>query len=81
VEEGEVDHSGSSTYAAVGLVTDPRVASITYTRPGMADVPASLANGTFVLAAPLIDRHPDARVVVRDAAGTVLETIKPADVP
>jgi hypothetical protein len=80
-EEGEVDHMASSTFAAVGLVTDPRVASITYTRPGMADVPASVGNGTFVLAAPLIDRHPDSRVVVRDAAGTVLETIKPKDVP
>ena len=29
----------------------------------------------------LIDRHPESRVVVRDAAGTVLETIKPKDVP
>jgi hypothetical protein len=78
---GQAEYSGSGSYAAVGLVLDPRVASITYTRPGTADVPASLGNGTFVLAAPLIDRHPDARVVVRDAAGTVLETIKPSDVP
>lgn len=80
-EPGEVDHTSSSAYAAVGLVTDPRVASITYTRPGTADVPAYLGNGAFVLAAPLIDRHPGARVVVRDAAGTVLETIKPKDTP
>ncbi|KJK43841.1 hypothetical protein UK23_31605 [Lentzea aerocolonigenes] len=72
---------GSSGYAAVGLVLDPQVGSITYVRPGMADVPASLGNGTFVLAAPLIDRHPDARVVVRDTSGNVIETIKPADVP
>ncbi|GGU14507.1 hypothetical protein [Lentzea flava] len=76
-EPGEVAHSASSSCAAVGLVTDPRVASITYTRPGMADVPASIGNGTFVLAAPLIDQHPDARVVVRDAGGAILETITP----
>ncbi|WP_086664327.1 hypothetical protein [Lentzea kentuckyensis] len=80
-EPGEVDATASSTFAGVGLITDPRVASITYTRPGMADAPASIANGTFVLVAPLIDRHPESRVVVRDAAGTVLETIKPKDVP
>ncbi|MFD4636661.1 hypothetical protein ACFWN2_05060 [Lentzea sp. NPDC058436] len=80
-EPGEVDALASSTFAAVGLITDERVASITYTRPGLADVPASIGSGTFVLAAPLIDRHPDARVVVRDAAGAVLETIKPRDVP
>jgi hypothetical protein len=67
----------SSTLTAIGLVTDPRVASVTYTRPGAADVAASIANGTFVLAAPLIERHPDARVVVRDAGGVVLETITP----
>jgi len=69
--------SASSRLAAVGLVLDEKVASVTYTRPGAADVPASLANGTFVLVAPLIDRNPDARVVVRDASGAVLETIKP----
>lgn len=69
--------SASSSLAVVGLVLDDKAASITYTRPGMADVPASVANGTFVLAAPLIDHHPDARVVVRDASGTVLETITP----
>ncbi len=69
--------SRSGNLTAVGLVTDPRVASVTYIRPGTADIAASLANGTFVLAAPLIDRHPDARVVVRDAAGVVLETITP----
>jgi hypothetical protein len=71
--------STSSHTAAVGLVLDGRVASITYTRPGAADVPASIGNGTFVLAAPFIDRHQDARVVVRDAGGAVLETIKPRD--
>ncbi|MFD5829569.1 hypothetical protein [Lentzea sp. NPDC060358] len=76
-----VEHDASTTFAGVGLVTDPRVASVTYTRPGTADVPASLSGGTFVLTAPLIDRHPGARVVVRDAAGEVLETIKPKDVP
>lgn len=70
-----VDHGGSGAYAAIGLVTDERVASITYTRPGAQDVQATLADGTFVLAAPLIDRHPGAAVVVRDAAGAVLETI------
>lgn len=80
-DKGEYYEGGSSGYAAVGLVLDPRVASITYTRPGMADVPASIGDGTFVLAAPLIDRHPESRVVVRDAEGTVLETIKPKDVP
>ncbi|USX54198.1 hypothetical protein [Lentzea sp. HUAS12] len=72
-----VEYNGSTSLAAVGLVLDPRVASITYTRPGVADVPASLGGGTFVLAAPLIDQHPDARVVVRDAAGNVLESITP----
>ncbi|MGW6928544.1 hypothetical protein ACWGE0_00685 [Lentzea sp. NPDC054927] len=80
-DKGEYYDGGSTGYAATGLVRDPRVASITYVRPGTADVPAQLANGTFVLVAPLIDRHPDARVVVRDAAGTVLETIKPKNVP
>ncbi|HEX8865019.1 MAG TPA: hypothetical protein VF821_05125, partial [Lentzea sp.] len=80
-DKGEYYDGGSSHYAAAGLVLDPRVASITYTRPGTADVPAMMGNGTFVLAAPLIDRHPDSRVVVRDSAGTVLETIKPKDVP
>jgi hypothetical protein len=80
-EPGEVDSLASSTFAAAGLITDERVASITYTRPGAADVPASIGGGTFVLAAPLIDRHPEARVVVRDATGNVLETIKPGDVP
>lgn len=71
----------SGSMAAVGVVTDPRAASVTYTRPGLADVPASMGNGTFVLAAPLIDHHPDARVVVRDANGVTLETIKPRDTP
>ena len=80
-EPEEVDSVVSSTFAAAGLVTDPRVASITYTRPGTADVPASIGSGTFVLVAPLIDRHPESRVVVRDAAGNVLESIKPRDVP
>ncbi|WP_434444517.1 hypothetical protein [Lentzea sp. E54] len=80
-EEGELESGGSTSSAAVGLVLDPKVASITYVRPGTADVPASMGNGTFVLAAPLIDRHPDARVVVRDAAGNILETITPANVP
>ncbi|MGW6442410.1 hypothetical protein [Lentzea sp. NPDC055074] len=76
-EQGEYYDGGSTTAAAVGLVLDPRVASITYTSPGAADVPATIGNGTFVLAAKLLDRHPEARVVVRDAAGTVLETITP----
>ncbi|HEX7308706.1 hypothetical protein [Lentzea sp.] len=76
-----VEYEAGTTFAAAGLLTDPRVASVTYTRPGAADVPASIADGTFVLAAPLIDRHPAARVVVRDVAGKVLETIKPKDVP
>jgi hypothetical protein len=76
-EQGEYYDGGSTSAAAIGLVLDPRVASITYTSPGAADVPATLGNGTFVLAARLLDRHPEARVVVRDAAGTVLETITP----
>lgn len=74
-EEGEVDHISSDASAAVGLVLDPRVASITYTRPGQADVAATISNGTFVLPAPMLGRPADARVVVRDAAGAVLETI------
>lgn len=76
-EQGEYYDGGSTSAAAIGLVLDPRVASITYTSPGAADVPATLGNGTFVLAAKLLDRHPEARVVVRDAAGNVLETITP----
>lgn len=76
-----VEHGSSNTFAAVGLVLSHPVGSITYTRPGAADVPATLADGTFVLAAPLIDRHPDASVVVRDRTGAVVETIKPKDVP
>ncbi|MDX8055408.1 hypothetical protein SK571_39050 [Lentzea sp. BCCO 10_0798] len=76
-ERGEYYDGGSTSAAAVGLVLDPRAASITYTSPGAADVPATMGNGTFVLAARLLDRHPDARVVVRDAAGNVLETITP----
>ena len=69
--------SGSTGTAAVGLLFDPRVASITYTAPGGADVPAVLGNGTFVLAMPKGEPNPDGRVVVRDAQGVVLETIKP----
>ncbi|MCX2950264.1 hypothetical protein [Lentzea sp. NEAU-D7] len=76
-EQGEYYDGGSTSAAAVGLILDPRAASITYTSPGAADVPATMGNGTFVLAARLLDRHPDARVVVRDAAGNVLETITP----
>ncbi|WP_439658128.1 hypothetical protein ACSHWB_37900 [Lentzea sp. HUAS TT2] len=76
-EQGEYYDGGSTTAAYVGLVRDPRVASITYTSPGLADAPATIGNGTFVLSAKLLDRHPDARVVVRDAAGNVLETITP----
>lgn len=76
-EQGEYYDGGSSSAAAAGLVLDPRVASITYTSPGAADVPATIGNGTFVLAAKLLDRHPEARVVVRDATGKVLETITP----
>jgi hypothetical protein len=71
----------SSAMAAAGLVLDQRVASITYTRPGAADVSASISSGTFVLAAPLNDHHAGARVVVRDADGVVLETITPRDTP
>jgi hypothetical protein len=66
--------SSSSKLAAAGLLLDSRVASVTYTAPSAADVPAVLGNGTFVLAAPL---NEDGRVVIRDAKGTVLETIKP----
>jgi hypothetical protein len=69
--------SGSSNLAAAGLLFDPRAASVTYTAPGNADVPAVIGNGTFVLAAPLNVPHPDGRVVVRDAKGVILETIKP----
>lgn len=76
-EQGEYYDGGSNSVAAIGLVLDPRVASITYTSPGVPDVPATIGDGTFVLAAKLLDRHPDARVVVRDADGKVLETIKP----
>lgn len=66
--------SSSSKLAAVGVLLDPRVASVTYTAPGSADVPAVLGNGTFVLAAPL---NEDGRVVIRDAEGAILETITP----
>lgn len=69
--------SSSSNVAAIGLVLDPRAASVTYTVPGQADVPAAMSNTTFVLAAQLNDPHPDGRVIVRDAEGKVLETIKP----
>lgn len=37
-------------------------------------MPAVLGNGTFVLAAPL---NEDGRVVIRDAGGAILETIRP----
>ncbi|GLY50052.1 hypothetical protein Lesp01_37080 [Lentzea sp. NBRC 102530] len=67
----------SEDFAAVGILFDPQVASITYTAPGAADVPAVIGNGTFVLAAPFIENRPGAQVVVRDARGTVLETITP----
>ncbi|MET9226056.1 hypothetical protein [Lentzea sp. NPDC003310] len=70
--------TASSDYAAVGLLFDPEVASITYTSPGSADVPAVIGNGTFVLAAPFDEARPGAQVVVRNAAGLVLETITPA---
>lgn len=69
--------SGSTGTAAVGVIFDPRVASITYTAPGSADVPAVLGNGTFVLAMPPGEPNPERRVVVRDAQGVVLETITP----
>jgi hypothetical protein len=36
-----------------------------------------LGNGTFVLTMPPGEPHPDERVVVRDAQGVILETIKP----
>ncbi|ANZ40675.1 hypothetical protein BBK82_36435 [Lentzea guizhouensis] len=69
--------SVSTNTAAVGLLLDPRVASITFTAPGRADVPAVIGNGTFVLAAPFTDDQVEGRVVVRDAQGAVLETITP----
>ncbi|MFS8102790.1 hypothetical protein LFM09_37250 [Lentzea alba] len=69
--------SGSGNYAAAGLVLDPRVASITYVAPGQADAPATMSNGTFVLTGRLNEPHPEGRVIVRDAQGAVLETIKP----
>jgi hypothetical protein len=69
--------TSSDHFAAVGVLFDPRVASITYTAPGSADVPAVLGNGTFVLTMPPGEPHPDERVVVRDAQGVILETIKP----
>ncbi|GHH41746.1 hypothetical protein [Lentzea cavernae] len=69
--------SASTGSAAAGVLFDPRVASITYTAPGSADVPAVIGNGTFVLAAPFTDARPGAQVVVRDAGGAVLETITP----
>ncbi|MGI5499456.1 hypothetical protein [Lentzea sp. CA-135723] len=76
-DKGEY-HGGNSTDAKViGLVLDPKVASITYTSPGVGDAPATIAGGTFLLDASLLDRSPEARVVVRDAAGKVLETITP----
>lgn len=76
-EEGEVDHESAQGAASVGLVLDPRVASITFTRPGSADVVASISNGTFVLPASMLGRPAESRVVVRDASGVVLETITP----
>jgi hypothetical protein len=79
--EDEKGVSSSANMVAIGLVLDPRVASITYTSPGKADVSASIGNGTFVLGGRLIDRAPGSRVVVRDANGAVLETITPRDTP
>ncbi|WP_394619164.1 hypothetical protein JNUCC0626_08720 [Lentzea sp. JNUCC 0626] len=69
--------TASSSYAAVGILFDPEVASITYTAPGAADVPAVIGNGTFVLAAPFVENRPGAQVVVRNAQGVVMETITP----
>lgn len=69
--------TSSDRVAAIGVLFDPRVASITYTAPGSADVPAVLGNGTFVLTMPPGEPNPDGRVVVRDAQGVVLETITP----
>ncbi|MFD4668386.1 hypothetical protein ACFWNN_01550 [Lentzea sp. NPDC058450] len=76
-DKGEYHGGGSNSAKVIGLVLDPRATSITYTSPGVGDASATIAGGTFVLNASLLDRSPEARVVVRDAAGKVLETITP----
>ncbi|HEX6341224.1 hypothetical protein [Umezawaea sp.] len=65
------------TYA--GLVLDDRVATITLTRAGFPDAVAVVENGTFVLGGPATTGSPSdfdgAAVVVRDAAGAVVEEL------
>lgn len=69
---------GTSTAksALIGLVTGGKAVSITYVRPGEADTHAVIANGTFVLPGVGIGPPEGAKIVVRDANGTVLEEIR-----
>lgn len=68
--------TSSDKSALIGLVTDATAASITYVRPGEADVPAVIANGTFVLPQVGIGPPDGAKIVVRDANGAVIEEIR-----
>ncbi len=69
----------SDTIAVVGLVHDDRVASITVCPTAKPDVPAVIDGGTFVAPglAGLSERTTPTRahIVVRDAAGEVLEDL------
>lgn len=66
----------STDGALVGLVTNPAAASITYVRPGEADAPAVIAGGTFVITGRFLDVPQGAKIVIRDAAGALIEEIK-----
>jgi hypothetical protein len=69
----------TDTRGFAGLVTDSRVATITLTRGNFPDTAAVIKDGTFVLVGPatkgLATPPPGVKVVVRDAAGTVIEEI------
>ncbi|HWC79121.1 MAG TPA: hypothetical protein VG756_04070 [Pseudonocardiaceae bacterium] len=65
----------SGTVAVLGLVNDPRVASIALRRNGNPDAEASVEGGTFVIAGASASGDRGAVLVARDGDGRVLEEL------
>ncbi|MBB5802579.1 hypothetical protein F4560_002347 [Saccharothrix ecbatanensis] len=72
------DSAAFDTLALIAEVTDPRVATVTVVIPGRPDVTAEPVAGSVVVRDLRSDgsgRPPGMRIVVRDAAGTVVEEL------
>ncbi|HEX4791208.1 MAG TPA: hypothetical protein VH372_22290 [Actinospica sp.] len=71
---------GPGKVAVVGLIDDERVTAVVLRRSGLPDLPARIAGGTFLIAAPELTELPEdgrdrAFIVAMDQDGEVLEQL------